>query len=371
MYLLFFATLIAVMTALMFRSSTKREKGINVDAGFGGSDTSYIKVIYLMIVYPAFVFIAYLVMREFEDNGVLEEFFSFICALTFVSVVYYSVLLIAYEKIREKFSAHTCVALCIVPTTAGYIGCVFYLFDDRKMILSSLLKFEISSSVFYVLFVIWLVGFAWVLTFKIARHNMFCIWMKKNSFEVENHPLNDIWKSECEKIKFEEKVVLKWSDKVSTPITVGLGVADRIAYFPQGEYTEEQLRMICQHEIRHVQRRDVMSKFGLEMILAMQWFNPIVWKAVAKAEEEMELACDEIVLEGKDAAARNVYAKLILKSAGKVTGFSTCLSDRADGLRYRLKEIVNPRERKRGTWLLLVCCFIFVMSFGVINIVVV
>ena len=78
---------------------------------------------------------------------------------------------------------------------------------------------------------------------------------------------------------------------------------------------------------------------------ALGWFHPLVWLAVKKAEEDLELSCDEIVLKDADLSTRKKYAELLLSIAGDGRGYTTCLSASAKTLSYRLKATVSARER--------------------------
>ena len=111
-------------------------------------------------------------------------------------------------------------------------------------------------------------------------------------------------------------------------------------------YTEEEAELIFLHELHHIQRNDTHTKFFLKFCTALGWFLPFIWIAVKKAEADLELSCDEIVLKDADDHKRKKYAELLLTTAGGPIGFTTCLSASAQSLRYRMRATLEQKEKK-------------------------
>ena len=66
----------------------------------------------------------------------------------------------------------------------------------------------------------------------------------------------------------------------------------------------------------------------------MVWFNPLMWVAMSRSADDLELSCDETVLLEENEDSRRGYARLLLSTAGESQGFTTCLSVSARALRY-------------------------------------
>lgn len=118
------------------------------------------------------------------------------------------------------------------------------------------------------------------------------------------------------------------------------------------------------HEAIHIARSDSYSKFALVSIAALCWFNPLVWLAMRKSAEDIELSCDESVTFGAGADERRRYADLILSSAGDGRGFTTCLSAKASSLRYRLKNVMQPAMKSSGALVIGIATFLLILSCG-------
>ena len=83
-----------------------------------------------------------------------------------------------------------------------------------------------------------------------------------------------------------------------------------------------------------------------------------------KAEDDLELSCDEIVLRDADAKTRRKYAELLLRIAGDARGYSTCLSASAKTLRYRLRATVSGDSARLGLGLLFLTVAVSGMCVG-------
>ena len=97
---------------------------------------------------------------------------------------------------------------------------------------------------------------------------------------------------------------------------------------------------------------------------ALYWFNPLMWKSMKHCADDLELSCDEAVLKNASEETRHRYASLILQTAGNGTGFTTCLSASAEGLRYRLKNIVSPANRRTDSLIIALVFLLLFMSVG-------
>lgn len=96
----------------------------------------------------------------------------------------------------------------------------------------------------------------------------------------------------------------------------------------------------------------------------MCWFNPLVWLAMSRSAEDLELSCDEAVLFGAPKDERRRYADLLLSTAGDARGFTTCLSATGRSLRYRLKNVMQPPMKAGGALAIGLAVFFMLLCFG-------
>ena len=101
------------------------------------------------------------------------------------------------------------------------------------------------------------------------------------------------------------------TDNIRTPFILGMW-RPRI-YVPMG-LLEEQLAYVLAHEGYHLRRRDHIIKTLSYLLLAVHWFNPLVWLAFHLMVKDMEMSCDEKVL-GLREGANRAYSSTLLSFA--------------------------------------------------------
>ena len=213
--------------------------------------------------------------------------------------------------------------------------------------------------------VIWLAGMLAVLGWKIVAHLRFRRWLLREAEPVSDPEVLSVWQAEVERARVKKpKFRLVTSPQAVTPMSIGLFERSTRVVLPRRHYTPEELKLIFRHELVHVGRADAWNKFFLVFCNAMCWFNPLMWLAMRRSSEDLELSCDEAVLTGLDEEERRRYAQLILRTAGDSRGFTTCLSASASALRYRLKSIMKPGRKLPGALLVGTVFFVLFMTCG-------
>jgi len=101
---------------------------------------------------------------------------------------------------------------------------------------------------------------------------------------------------------------------LKTPFVLGF-LRPKI-YLPVGISIEER-RYILLHEQTHIHRKDHIVKILAFLILAIHWFNPLVWIAFRLMSTDMELSCDEKVLKKMDEEIKKPYANSLLSLAAE------------------------------------------------------
>lgn len=94
--------------------------------------------------------------------------------------------------------------------------------------------------------------------------------------------------------KADSSISLITSDSFSQPFTAG--VKRKYIVFPAflaDELTDEEIQLILMHEITHAKRNDVFFKVFIEVLNALNWFNPIFYMIKHRFELWTEISCDE------------------------------------------------------------------------------
>lgn len=290
-----------------------------------------------------------------------QEVRSFVLDMTLTINVYFFFLLLLLPLLRRSFSARACATLWLLP--------VFLFYQPHILLQTSIPPFlviYIPKTALWVCGILWAVGFVSVLAGKFLSHVLFRREMLKNASPVTEPEVIEQWQEAQKWAEYYRPIRLLRSPATKAPFSMGRTARGRVTVLPEREYTAEELRFLFRHELCHIQRSDVDTKIFLAFCGALCWFNPLVWAAIRRASADLELSCDEQVLRDCGEEERQAYAALLLRSAGHARGFTTCLSAAARSMRYRLRNVVRVRPRRRGALLLAVFMFVFTMAFGVL-----
>lgn len=145
-------------------------------------------------------------------------------------------------------------------------------------------------------------------------------------------------------------VRLEESERVAVPCVVG--VFHPRVYLPAG-LTPEQQRHTVTHERCHIRRGDHIWKILAYGILALHWFNPLVWLFYFKFQRDVEMACDELVLRKLGNDARTDYSQTLLDLARhRPGGLTTPIAFSENSIKSRLLRILKGSAPRPGVSIL-------------------
>lgn len=138
----------------------------------------------------------------------------------------------------------------------------------------------------------------------------------------------------------------------STPFVLGV-LAPRI-YVPE-TVSEQDFPQVLAHERCHIRRWDHVWKPLAFLLLAVNWFNPVLWAAYVLLGRDMERACDEMVLKNADAAQRAAYSRALVACAAQPKMAAVCpLAFGEVAVRERVKNVLNYKKPALWAVILLV-----------------
>ena len=131
-------------------------------------------------------------------------------------------------------------------------------------------------------------------------------------------------------------------DAISSPFI--LGVVKPHIYLPSG-LDEVQRQNVLSHERAHLARRDHWWKPLGFALLAVYWFNPVLWLAYALLCRDIELACDERVIRTMDESAVKTYSTVLLACSMLRKAAITCpLAFGEVGVKERVKNALHYKK---------------------------
>ena len=303
-----------------------------------------------------------LIMLAATGIGDSLPVFGAMCFRIFIHMsVYFIVLIILNPLLRRRINAGTCAALWLIPNML-YICEMNYMQRSTPKHIIRLHGSWLRPAV-----IIWLAGAAILFGWKVTEHMIFRGKIRRNSREERNPETLSIWENMQFKAKIKKAdIPLLRSKDISSPLSVGIGPHSTFVVLPENDYLPEEIELILRHELIHIVRRDAQTKLFLTLCAAVCWFNPLMWIGIRRCAEDLELSCDELVLEEADDIKKRRYADLVLSSAGETKGFTSSLAPKAESLRYRLKQIMTPGKKLNGGIIAGLLLFLLLTSSGIV-----
>lgn len=108
-------------------------------------------------------------------------------------------------------------------------------------------------------------------------------------------------------VRFKENIYE--CENIPAPFVMGL-ISPKI-YIPF-RLGEEEQSYIIRHEKYHIKRKDNVIKFIAFFICCVYWFHPLVWISYLLMVRDMEMSCDEYVLQKSPEDIRAAYSESLL-----------------------------------------------------------
>ncbi len=144
------------------------------------------------------------------------------------------------------------------------------------------------------------------------------------------------------------------SERVASPFVLGL-IRPRI-YLPFG-LDEGAREQVLTHERAHIARGDHVIKPLGWLILAVYWYNPLVWLAYALFCRDIELACDERVIRRLPVSGRADYSQALLDLSRPHHGVGACpLAFGESAVKGRVKSVLT--YKRPAFWLIMLAALL-------------
>lgn len=168
--------------------------------------------------------------------------------------------------------------------------------------------------------VIWLAGLAAMLVWAVVS----CLILRRKTAQA---------------VCLRENVYL--CDRVDAPFIFGLS---RPRIILPSDLPEADMGPVLAHERAHLRRGDHVTKPLGFLLLAVNWFNPLMWLAYWLFCCDIEFACDEAVLRGPEAADKKLYANALIGCSAPRHAAAYPLSFGEAGVKARVKAALHYRR---------------------------
>ncbi|MCI8373881.1 MAG: hypothetical protein HFI29_00355 [Lachnospiraceae bacterium] len=225
-------------------------------------------------------------------------------------------------------------------------------------------KDDIPITLLDIAALLWLAGCLGFLSVHLMSYLHYKKWLLKKGLALKD---KKIWEQllELEQELQVDMIDLIESPRASSPMMIGFRMP--VLVLPKEKYTSKELYFILKHELIHLKRRDVYKKLLFVVANGVHWFNPLIWMMQRNAVIDMELSCDEIVIQGGDYTLRKAYTETLFSTlhrhCTRKTPLSTQFYGGKDIMKKRFLNILNKKGKKNGAGLFL-CAIAFTFIFG-------
>ena len=147
------------------------------------------------------------------------------------------------------------------------------------------------------------------------------------------------------------------SENVDSPFVLGI-IKPKI-YLPF-KLNEQDVENVVAHEKAHIKRKDYLWKPIGFVVLAVHWFNPLIWISYILLCRDIEAACDEKVIKDYTVEQKVDYSQALLSCSVKNKRISACPLAFGEGsVKKRVKSVLN--YKKPAFWVIVVAIILCVV----------
>ncbi len=171
----------------------------------------------------------------------------------------------------------------------------------------------------YIASIVWIIGMAGMI-----------LWLLVSSFRLHR--------------RMNEAMLLEGNvyESGRTDSAFVFGIFKPKIYLPL-HLSDTEKQYIIAHEKAHIAHGDHLLKPLAFLVLAVHWYNPLVWLAYSLFTKDIEYACDETVLSGLNENEHADYAAVLLKNAahGRLAVSPAAFGE--SGVKNRIRTILDYR----------------------------
>lgn len=169
-----------------------------------------------------------------------------------------------------------------------------------------------------ILLTMWLGGVVLLLARLIFVNIRFSRLLGKYSYQADSASVQVLEEAKTS-VKIKRRVTLMFSPYVSAPTLFGMLRPRIIMPVDARELSESQQKHIYLHELAHLKRWDILVNWMMHLLLAIHWFNPVLWYASYRMREDQELSADALALRRIAPGQVPLYGHTILTLLEKYT----------------------------------------------------
>ncbi|MES2594334.1 MAG: M56 family metallopeptidase [Verrucomicrobiota bacterium] len=223
------------------------------------------------------------------------------------------------------------------------------------------------------LLVIWMSGVGSVLTVMLMLHLRLVARLRRDASPAPPG-ITCVLNEACILAGISRLPRLMVTDAIRSPAL--FGVLSPAILLPREMVHENDpaaLKLVFLHELAHLRRQDLWAQIVTSIIIALHWFNPVVWWAARRMRAEAEMAADARALACTDSAEVHRFGTVLLGFASRATSgwmlwlaAATVLgiSESKHDLRRRIEALKDIARGRRTRWIIGLSAFLLLAVSG-------
>lgn len=213
-----------------------------------------------------------------------------------------------------------------------------------------------------------LASFIWAIVLVVGISIRTYQYMRFQNLIKQSTPLEDSeWKELVEsysKRYLIEPVKIYYNEKLRSPMVVG--VNKPMIVLPDKVFDRKQKCMIIEHELYHIQNKDILWKKIAMWVTLIHWYNPFAYWLFERLLLEEEINCDLSVCNINPNYTVKEYGMFLYEGAviSEQYVFSSGLFEVGSELKRRITAISKRQRMRRlsNRMVALCCCLLFLCS---------
>lgn len=291
--------------------------------------------IFTMTVSGTCIYLAYMLIRRIVGDRLAEKWYYMLLKAT---VVYFLIPLLFlkqfYMWVYETWSGK-----------AWLLQVMYYAKEDLVVFKGeSFLYLNDSAKLQGIILLFWTVGVlgigAWFLADYIQKRR----FVERVRVEEEHRQEEKVFREElCRRLHVCREVKFINRSGENSPFTIGF--CKPVVFYDFAAPKEEK-ELFLAHELIHIQRGDMVWRFLGILVKAMHWYNPLAWIFVKELEKVCEYSCDELAIQGGDAALRHRYVQILINyQTEKGAVLRVNLTREGEETKKRMKKVLNKTKK--------------------------
>ncbi|MCX7922423.1 MAG: penicillin-binding transpeptidase domain-containing protein [Clostridia bacterium] len=247
-----------------------------------------------------------------------------------------------------------------------------YAVSQNRSNINSVEDKQLTQHVFRILSIIWAMGIVLFIFYTLLISIILSLKIKDSCLTLKEDSIQGILQ-ECMKLtNIKRNIQIIYQKHIKAPALYGVFRPKLL--LPESIVDcldSNEIKYIILHELCHYKRKDIIVG-TVQLILNMtHWFNPFIWYAFLKINEDREPVCDKLVLNYIPQAEHRKYGETLIKVLEiysqnyRSPGIASIVQGRMINMERRLRFISMFRKKRSTLGFFITFSIIFASLFSV------